>query len=182
MSEREELNRYLKEVLEGFTTEFIQDRAAALRKRGAVASGSLARSLSAEVRGQAQGAGVMALIAFEESGRFIDMRRLQPAKGGADYVTEIINWIKEKGLEGKMIAGYTEKRGLVKLPERVLTYIAFGIIKKRANGRYKRTRWYNKAKTAKISALYDEVLAGLPEIVLEELKKPLTSANLRGGR
>jgi hypothetical protein len=182
MNERTALNDYLRAELEQFCAEFVRDRAAALRQRGASASGDLARSLEYEVRAQAMDAGVQAMVAFEEHGRFIDMRRLQPAEGGADYIQNIIQWIKDKGLEEKMIEGYTSKRNLTKLPDRVLTFIAFGIARKRFNGKYKRTRWYNKSKTAKISALYDEVLAGMPDVVLEELKNgfaPRTSGGTR---
>lgn len=176
---RQALNAYLQRELEAFCAEFVRDRAAQLRSRKAVASGDLARSLAYEVRAQAVDAGVQALIAFEESGRFIDMRRLQPAEGGADYIANIIRWIEEKGLREKFVAGYVRRRNLKKPPERVMTYIAFGIARKRFNGKYRRTRWYNKSKTAKISELYDQILAGMPEVVLEELKKPLTRDDLR---
>ena len=110
------------------------------------------------------------LIAFEENGRFIDMRRLQPGPAGTDYIANLIRWIEEKGLKEKMISNYVSRRKLKKVPERVLSYIAFGMARKRFNGKYKRTRWYNKAKSRQISQLYDDILAGLPEVLLRELK------------
>ena len=109
------------------------------------------------------------LIAFEEHGRFIDMRRLQPGPAGADYITQLIKWIEEKGLKEKMIQGYLRRRNLKKVPERVMTYLAFGIAKKRFNGKYRRTRWYNKSKSPRITELFDDILAGLPNMVLDEL-------------
>lgn len=172
---RTSVNEYLSAELQVFAAEFVRDRAASLRRRGAVASGDLAQSLAYEVRAQALGAGVQALIAFEESGRFIDMRRLQPAEGGADYITNLIGWIEKKGLKQKMIDGYMARRKLKTVPENVMTYLAFGIAKKRFNGKYKRTRWYNKAKTGQLAEVYDRVLAGMPDVVFEELKKPLRS-------
>ena len=97
------------------------------------------------------------------------MRRLQPGPAGADYITQLIKWIEEKGLKEKMIQGYLRRRNLKKVPERVMTYLAFGIAKKRFNGKYRRTRWYNKSKSPRITELFDDILAGLPNMVLDEL-------------
>ena len=177
MQTNAKLTDFLKAQAEEFCAEFVRDRAAALRARGAVASGDLARSLQYEVRAQAVDAGVQALIAFEESGRFIDMKNLQPAEGGVEYIQNIISWIQRKGLEEKMITGYTKKRNLERLPERVLTYIAFGIARKRFNGKYKRTRWYNKTYPAKITELYDTILANLPDMIAEEMKQGFDPRN-----
>lgn len=176
---RTSVNEYLSAELQVFAAEFVRDRAASLRRRGAVASGDLAQSLAYEVRAQALGAGVQALIAFEESGRFIDMRRLQPAEGGADYITNLIGWIEKKGLKQKMIDGYMARRKLKTVPENVMTYLAFGIAKKRFNGKYKRTRWYNKAKTGQLAEVYDRVLAGMPDVIFEELKKGFVPTDRR---
>lgn len=167
---RQEINDYLRAEAEAFCAQFVRDRTAELRRRKAVASGGLANSLEYEVRAQALNAGVEVLLAFEESGRFIDMRRLQPGPAGTDYIANLIRWIEEKGLKEKMISNYVSRRKLKKVPERVLSYIAFGMARKRFNGKYKRTRWYNKAKSRQISQLYDDILAGLPEVLLRELK------------
>lgn len=173
------LSEYLQAELEQFCADFVRDRTEQLRRRKAVASGDLAKSLAYEVRAQALTAGVQALIAFEESGRFIDMRRLQPPEGGADYIANIIRWIQAKGLAEKMTAKYVAQRNLKKTPERVLTYIAFGIARKRFSGKYRRTRWYNKAKTATISNLYDNILSDMPALVVEELKKGFIPSSTR---
>lgn len=176
------INDYLQAELEKFCADFIQDRAAQLRRRGAVATGDLANSLAYEVRAQAVNAGVEALIAFEEHGRFIDMRRLQPAEGGADYIANLISWVERKGLKEKMIRGYMRRRKLKTVPERVMTFLAFGIARKRFNGKYRRTRWYNKSKSAQISELYDEIQASMPDEVLEEIKNAIAnSATTAGG-
>jgi hypothetical protein len=174
---RQQINEYLQAEGQAFCVEFIRDRAAALRQRKTDASGELSRSLEYQVRAQAMNAGVEVLIAFEEHGRYIDMRRLQPGSAGADYLTRLIKWIEEKGLKEKMIQGYMRRRKLKKVPERVMTYLAFGIVKKRFNGKYRRTRWYNKAKSRQITELFDDILAGLPAVVMEELKAELLSGS-----
>jgi|GEM_PF-1180953 len=164
------INAYLRAELEQFCADFVADRAAELRRRGKAVSGALANSFEYEVRAQALNAGIEALIGFEEHGRFIDMRRLQPPEGGADYIANLITWIDQAGLTAKMKRGYVKRRNLKTVPERVMTYIAFGIARKRLNGKYRRTRWYNKSKSAKISELYDQVLANMPEVIFEEIK------------
>jgi hypothetical protein len=171
MTATKELNDFLLVELEQFAQDFIQDRATSLRSRGAVASRGLVNSLSYEARASAVNAGVEALISFEEHGRYIDMRSLQPAEGGADYISNLISWIEAKGLADQFITKYVTDRNLQKVPENVLRHIAFGIAKKRSQGKYKRTQWYNKAKTAQISALYDSILINIPDVLVEELKK-----------
>lgn len=166
-----EVTAYLREEVQAWAAEFVRDRVSSLRKQNATASGKLAQSLAYEVKGQAVDAAVQAVIAFEEYGRFIDMRKLQPPKGGADYIANLIDWIQRKGLAQKYIAGYVQKRNLKKPPERVLSYIAFGIARKRSNGKYKRRRWYNRGKTAAIAELYNDIQANMPEVIAQQIKE-----------
>jgi len=113
------------------------------------------------------------LLQFEAYGRYIDMRRLQPPAGGADYIEGLQEWIREKGLEQKFIRGYMRRRKLKKVPDRVLNSIAWGIAIKRAKGKVRRRPWYNKSKSAAISDLFNQVAAGLPDIVGPEVAKQL---------
>jgi len=177
-----EVEIYLRTELETWAAEFVRDRVAQLNRRGIKGSGDLANSLRAEVRGQAVDAAVQALVSFREYGRFVDMRNLQPAEAGADYIANLISWIQRKGLDQKFIKGYVRRRNLKKPPERVLSYIAFGIAKKRSQGKYRRRRWYNKSKTASINELYNDVQANMPDIIAEQIAQELTgvrSSNLK---
>lgn len=169
-----ELELYLRSELESWAAEFVLDRVAQLNRRGIKGSGDLANSLSAEVRGQAVDAAVQALVSFKEYGRFVDMRTLQPGEAGADYITNLVSWIQRKGLAEKFTRGYVRKRNLKKPPERVLSYIAFGIAKKRNQGKYRRRRWYNSSKTAAINELYNDVQANMPDIIAEQIADTLT--------
>jgi hypothetical protein len=171
---QKELDDFITAELEAYALEFIQDSAAQLRRRGAKASGELVNSFEHEVRAQSINAGIQLLMSFEDHGRFIDMRSLQPPEGGRDYILNIIRWMQNKGLTEKFIKGYMRRRKLKRVPERVLTYIAFGIARKRFSGKFRRTRWYNKRKTATVSVLFDNIRAGIPDIFLEELKRPIT--------
>lgn len=166
---------YLRTESQAWVTRFIEDRIAFLRRRGAKASGDLQRSLQSEVVSGLQNAGVQVLIAFEEYGRIIDMRRFDPPEGGGDYLLALVDWIQRKGLAQKMIRGYVRKRKLKQPPERVLTYIAWGIARKRFNGKYKRHRWWNKSKSAAITDLFRDVAANIPDLVAQEITNNLTS-------
>jgi len=67
------------------------------------------------------------------------------------------------------------RRKLKKVPERVLTYIAWGIARKRFNGKYRRRRWYNKAKSAAITELFGDVAANMPDLIADEIKRSMDS-------
>lgn len=168
-----EVEAYLRTELENWAAEFVRDRVAQLNRRNIKGSGDLANSLRAEVRGQAVDAAVQALVSFKEYGRFVDMRRLQPGEAGADYIANLISWIQRKGLADKFTRGYVRRRNLKKPPERVLSYIAFGIARKRSQGKYRRRRWYNKSKTAAINELYNDVQANMPEVIADQIKETL---------
>ncbi|MEM7290060.1 MAG: hypothetical protein AAF412_06785 [Pseudomonadota bacterium] len=169
---------YLRSESQAWVTRFIEDRIAFLRRRGIQASGDLERSLQAEVIAGLRNAGVQTLIAFEEYGRIIDMRRFDPPEGGGDYLLALVDWIQRKGLADKMIKGYVRRRKLKRPPERVLTYIAWGIARKRFNGKYKRHRWWNKSKSAAITELFRDVAANMPEVVAEQVKQMMTDPGL----
>ena len=170
------IEEFLHAELEAWCAEFVKDRAYNLRNRKAKASGDLVNSLQYEVQAQALNASVEAIIFFEESGRFIDMRTLQPAEGGPDYIANIIKWMVSKGIKEKMIRGYMRRRSLKKVPDRVMTYIAFGIARKRFNGRYRPKRWYNKSKAAGLSEIFQNIMADLPDLITTELKKDFLQA------
>lgn len=173
------INDYLRTEAEAWATQFIQDRVAFLRSRKIQSSGDLQRSLAYEVTSGVKAEGVAVLMSFEEYGRIIDMRRFSPPEGGGDYLLALQDWIKRKGLEQKFIRGYMRKRKLKKVPERVLTYIAWGIAKKRFNGKYRRRRWYNKSKSRAITELFRDISANMPELVAEQIKANMDSTFTR---
>jgi len=168
-----EILQFLEQEATAWASEFVRDRVAFLRRRKIEATGELIRSLEFEVTAQAGRSVVELLLAFEESGRFIDMRRLQPPEGGADYIAALINWIQRKGLAEKFTRGYVRRRNLKQAPDRVLTYIAFGIARKRFNGKYRRRRWYNKNKSRSLSDLVNRIAANMPDAVFDELRNSL---------
>jgi hypothetical protein len=173
------INDYLRNEAEAWATQFIQDRIAFLRSRKISATGDLTNSLAYEVTAGVKSEGVALLMAFEEYGRIIDMRRFNPPEGGGDYLMALQDWIRRKGLEQKFIRGYMRRRKLKKVPERVLTYIAWGIARKRFEGKYRRRRWYNKSKSRAISELFQDIAANMPELVAEQIKASMDSTFTR---
>lgn len=155
--------------MEEWAAEFISGRAAFLRKRKIQASGELINSLESEVVRAAAKEVAEILIGFSEHGRFVDMR-MNPPAGGEDYVGLIVEWIKKKGFEEKFTARYMEQRRLKNVPEKVLVYIAWGIVRKRT-GKYRKKAWWNKAKTGAIADLYNQVAANIPDTVSKQIQK-----------
>ena len=163
---------YLQEELAAWAAVFVKDRVAYLRSRKISASKDLERSLQYEIRNDTFRGAVTLMLAFEEYGRFIDMKRLKPAKGGGDYIEGLIQWIKERGLEEQFVRRYMRRRRLKKVPARVLNQIAWGIaIKRSSRSRTRRRAWYNKPKSAAIRELFNQVAANMPEQVADEIKK-----------
>jgi hypothetical protein len=54
-----------------------------------------------------------------------------------------------------------------------LNRIAWGIVKKRATGKYRRRRWWNPSKTAAVTELLNKVAAALPPTVGNDVAQNL---------
>ncbi len=174
-----ELKHTIEGIMEEWAAEFISGRAAFLRKRKIQASGELINSLESEVNRAAAKEVAEVLISFTEHGRYLDMK-MNPPGGGEDYVGLIVNWIKEKGFEQKFISRYMEQRRLKKVPEKVLVYIAWGIVRKRTSGKFRRKAWWNKAKTGAIADLYNQVAANIPDKISEQIQNQFADVSPKG--
>lgn len=166
------LTEYVAEESQAWAAEFLQERIEWLRRRKIRATGGLAQSLDYQVIQQAQGEAVTVLLAFQEHGRYIDMRRPNMAAGGDEYIKALEQWIQDKGLQRKMINRYVKKYGYKTVPNDVLNRIAWGIARKRAK-RVRRRQWYNKPKSAAITDLYNRIAQELLEEIPQELKQNL---------
>ena len=169
--ETAEIRALISEEMFNWVVEFTRQRRDALRAQKIQAGGALSSSLEFEIKDEALKYGIELQIAFEAYGRYIDMKRIKPAAGGKEYITGIENWIKKRGFEQKFISAFVKKRKLKRIPETALNQIAWGIVKKRLQGKYKRRSWYNKPKSAAITDLYNTVAAALPLTVSEGIKE-----------
>jgi hypothetical protein len=94
------------------------------------------------------------------------MRTLKPPQNfGNPYITILEDWIRKRGWEQKFIEKFMKSRNLRKVPKNVLNQIAWGIAVKRGKGKFRRRRWYNSPKTAFVSEVFSQIVAGLPDIV-----------------
>lgn len=166
------LKDHIHRESEVWVKEYIQNRKTVLEKRGSKATGQLISSLQFALTQATSGAVTNTIeIAFNESGRFIDMKRLKPSEGGDEYIAALAKWIVDKGLYEKMVQRYIETRKLRKAPANVLQNLAWAMAKKRAERTPKRTKWYASSSTGAVSDLFNRVAAGLPDIIIKELKK-----------
>lgn len=176
MTETDNLKQIIASELEEWAAGFVQARVAYL-SRTASRSGVLERSVQSEIVRAAQRDAVEALIAFQEYGRFIDMKPTAQDKWGRQALKRIEEWADAVGLEN-FERGFIKRYGSRPLrDEAFLNRIAWGIVKKRATGKYRRRRWWNPAKTASVTELLNKVAAALPPRVGADVAQTLKNGS-----
>lgn len=176
-SATEQLAAHIDEVSREWVQEYIRVRQATLRKRKIVATGRLIDSMQFQLTKSINSAISNTIeLAFEDYGRFAEMKKLNVPAGGTDFIEALAEWIERKGMAQKFISGFMAKRKLKTPPQNVLNQIAWGIAVKRSKG-YRRRVWYAKSKSAAVTDLFNRVSAGIPDIVLTELKAGFTTAS-----
>ena len=172
MESNEELKEFIAIELHELASQYIANRTAFLAGKRRNASGNLSNEMAFDIDKQARAEAVTLLLAFEEHGRYIDMKRLNAPDGGRDYVQAIEDWIRARGWEQRFIEKFRTMHNLRKVPPSVLTQIAWGIVKKRAI-KVRPKRWYNASKTAWLADVFNTIAAKLPEKTSEILRRPL---------
>ncbi len=163
---------YIKEKADEFTREFTTSRIQYLAARKISVTNELVRSIQAESKILLSDAIVETSIAFEDYGRYIEMKKLQPAAGGSDLIGKIEEWISKRGF-ARFKNKFEKAYGRVINEQKAINRLAWAIIRTRSEGKFKAKRWHTKARNAKMYELYNEILAGLPEVVSEEVRKAL---------
>jgi hypothetical protein len=170
---QEELQQFIADELHQLGTDFAVQRANALRARKIQTTGALSASVQFEIEREARQEATALLLAFEEYGRFIDMKRLkapQADKIGSGYIEAIEAWIKARGWEEKLIEKYKTQRKLRKVPKNVLNMIAWGIALKRAK-KVRPRRWWNSSKSAFSIQVFNQIVGSLPDKTADGLLK-----------
>lgn len=167
-----EITEYLEKQGLEWSRQFIAGRKAYLQQQGTRASGNLIASLQSEVLSTLEDAARTRIeLEFALHGRFIDMKRLTTSGGGNEYISALEDWIVQKGLEQKFRGGFLRRRSRRTAPANILNQMAWGIAISRTKKYRRRSAWYNKPKSASISDLYNQVVANLPDLVADEIKK-----------
>lgn len=151
--------------------EYIRNRRAVLQRRGILASGQLRDSFEYGLTKSLTSAVTNTLdLAFDDYGRFVEIKRLNVPRGGSEFIDNLAAWIVRKGLESQFKQSFMRKRGLQREPPDMLRQMAWGIAVNR-NKRYRRRPWYAKSKSAAVTDLFNRVAGGLPELVAQEIKE-----------
>lgn len=165
-----ELTEHVESVSRVWVQEYIRVRQATLKKRGIEASGRLVNSLQYGLTKNLNTAVTNTIqLAFEDYGRFVEMKRMNLPNGGQEMIDNLAEWIVRKGFADSFARKFVEKRKLKTVPQNIVNQMAWGIAVKRSKA-YRRKVWYAKSKSAAITDLFNQVAAGIPDIVLDELK------------
>jgi hypothetical protein len=160
----------IAEQMQDWVQHFIQERKAALQKgKKGVATGDLLNSFELQIEKMAREEGIALLIAFNESGRYLDMKskNIHWDQWGRDAINRLEKWVANRGLGGFM-PGYLKRHPNTGIGkglniQRIISNIAWGIATNRKNGKWQRKGVWNAPKTAATYELINKVAAALPK-------------------
>lgn len=164
----------MEKAVQDFVASEMQDWAAAfmvarkqqLTRAKVVSTGELINSLDFEVDKQAKQDCISCLLAFEEHGRFVDMKIPRTDNFGSPYIQALENWIMARGWKQMFIDAYVEHRHLRKVPMNIINNIAWAIAHSKIGAIPKRRKgWYKHPKQKAIEDLFDTLIIGLPQAV-----------------
>jgi hypothetical protein len=172
------INDEAEAVMLDWVQQFIAQRKAALMKgKKGVATGDLLNSFEIEADRLSREEGIALFIAFNEEGRFLDMKpqSFHHDAWGRNSIARLEAWVQKRGV-GNFMSGYLKKyphtgfrKGLNL--QRIISNIAWGIAINRSGGKFKRGKaFWNKAKTAGTYELINNVAAALPAPTLDTIK------------
>ncbi len=164
------LTKSIADITGAWAEKFFENRKTFLDRRKVKASGDLERSMGYDINTATGEVAVRAQLAFENHGRYIDLKRFQHDKWGRNAVERIEKWIEARGLQ-KFEPGYLKKYNLKKAPKDIKKRMAWGILVNRSNGRFRRKAWFAKSKTAAVSDLYNQVAAAMVDDAANIVKK-----------
>lgn len=157
MTAQEELQEVIMTVADEWATKFIQGRITRLRKNNMDPSGELIQSLEHALEaGRSESEATRLLIAFNEYGRIAEMRNIKHDVWGRNAMDRLEDWIVRKGV-GNFVNGFMKKRGIKSAPRDIINQIAWGIMVNRTKGKFRRNPWYNRAKSAATTDLYNQI-------------------------
>lgn len=182
MDERRHIHEAVKQVGKGWVIEFLSQRRAALEKRDIKASGDLINQLGYDTEEQAEALAFSILVAFPGYGRIAEMRNVSHDVWGRNAIERVTDWITRKGV-GKFMPGFLKKYNLQKPPKDAVLRMAWGVLVSRSQGKFRRKKWYNAAKTAAIADLYNDVAIATGQATVEAVKSSFNAqqyARIRG--
>lgn len=169
----------IEEVSEYFAIETIQRWMKAIRRRKLVNTKQLINSLDQETRKDLSRLVVVMNFAFEDYGRFQDIKKKKWSS--QPPIDKILEWVKSKGIEsfGTDPRPYKTKP---KTEERRLNEIAWGIAKHKSSRNYrdKSKPWFQSTFYRSLNALYEELSLGIADRSIDAFKEALTDRLKKG--
>lgn len=154
---------------DAWAARFVEQRRAAIERRGLVASGALESQLGYGMKDDAADLRCTLLVSFPGYGRIAEMKNVEHDKWGRNAIGRVEAWIRAKGME-KFLPGFMEKYQFKTPPKDAVLRMAWGVLVSRASGKFQRKKWYNAAKTAGLNELYNEVAIATAEETLQTVK------------
>lgn len=140
------------------------------RKKKLVSSQRLLNSFDSSVQKEISSHLVTIGFAFEEYGRYHDMKRLRWS--ALPPIEDFIEWVKEKGINN--FRDPNPRPG--KTTERRLNEIAWGIAKNKIKTqKHKRRPWFQNSFYKQLNALQEELLLGVGDRTIEQIKDSINS-------
>jgi len=168
----EEIKDLIQAELSEWATGFIGARKAFLASTVSK-SGVLTDSMRSDIDRQSRQEAIELLISFAEHGRFLDMKPTAQDKYGRNAILRLVDWVERTGLS-KFVRGWERIHGKRPIDDnKLLNRIAWGIVIRRTQGKYRRRIWWNKSKQAAITELFNEVASKLPPKISEQVSQSL---------
>jgi hypothetical protein len=162
----------IQELAEYFSLLTVQRWAANLKRQKLVASRELINSLDQDTRADLSKLVVTMLFAYEEYGKYPDIKRKRWTK--QPPVEEILAWVKKKGLSSFGQDPHPYKRR-IKSAERRYNEIAWGIARSytRRGRQDKPKPWLRSSFYKGLNALQTQLATGVADTSIESMKETL---------
>lgn len=167
----------LHEIAKDWGLRAVTKLAVNARRRKLRNTGQLIQSIDEETTAELSAMVSVVNIAFQEYGRYHDMKR--NFYNGTANVDSILEWVKKKGITSFGEDPRPNKRK-PKTSQTRLNEIAWGIARNRNKAR-KRRSWFQSSFYGMLNALQEELLLGVADRTVEEIKHSLITRLGRGG-
>lgn len=162
----------IQELANYFALEMVQKWAVNIRKRKIVNTRQLLNSLDQETSADLSRLVVVMQFAFEEYGRYADIKNLRWRE--QPPIDEIKAWIEKKGLQA-FIKDPNPNKKKPKTDQRRKNEIAWGIARSRAKNktRSKTKPWFQSTFYKSLNALYEEIALGVQDRTIDTMRETL---------
>lgn len=173
-----QLLEIIVDTLKEYSFQFVKNRRSDASSANLEATKELLQSFRTAVDVNNSGGQASLLLAFEEHGRFVDMKRRSNRWKKQPPVEKIEEWIRDKG-SAQFLAGYKRNIG----PggsDRAIENIAWAIAKTIKKKGIKRRSWYSKNRERDIQKVFDLLIERYQEYLLKDQKKQLKNVSTQG--